>query len=518
MIDPERDPRYMGLGGAGGRLRVPRRVRPCYPAPMPLSRRRFLRRSAAASAGLLVPNALDVLAARVAEAASRASLVARGYGPLERDPAGLLDLPEGFRYRALSTARLGSENDPRFTQRMSNGELVPARHDGMAAFPGPRGITVLVRNHELAPGHRPAVDPAGWRRYDRLGTGGTTTLWVDGERNLVRSFPSLAGTFRNCAGGPTPWGSWLSAEECVFMPGPADARKNDPRPDVAERHGYMFEVDARAEGLVAPVPIKAMGRFYHEAVAVDPGTGLVYLTEDREDGLLYRYRPRAIEGGHRAIGDMRTGDLAFGGTLEALRIIGHPSARTQNRTGRGLAPGAGFRVDWVRIPVVDPDLDSENEGLDRRPRAAPTSTRAQGFALGAAQFARNEGITVHQGSLYFCSTDGGRRGAGQVWRLELAAGRLSLLLEPDDRALLDGPDNLTPAPNGDLVVCEDGQGDNFVVGITPQGRLYRLAHNAYNDSEFAGACFAPDGRTLFVNMQDPGITFAIWGPWEARRA
>ena len=104
-----------------------------------------------------------------------------------------------------------------------------------------------------------------------------------------------------------------------------------------------------------------------------------------------------------------------------------------------------------------------------------------------------------------------------MWRLELATGRLSLVLEPDDRALLDGPDNITPAPNGDLIVCEDGQDDNFVIGITPQGRLYRLARNAHGPSEFAGACFAPDGRTLFVNTQDPGITFAIWGPWGTRR-
>ena len=485
---------------------------------MPFSRRKFLRRSAAASAGLLVPNALELLAARMSEAAGPPSLVARGFGPLRRDPARLLDLPEAFRYHAFSTACLGSENDRRFTQRMSNGELVPACHDGMAAFPGPAGITVLVRNHELMPGSRPAVAPSSRRRYDRLGTGGTTTLWVDGGRNLVRSFPSLAGTFRNCAGGPTPWGSWLSAEECVYTPGPIDARRHDPRPDVAERHGYVFEVDAGAEGLVDPAPIKAMGRFYHEAVAVDPATGFVYLTEDRGDGLLYRYRPDVLERGRKRVTEMRTGDLALGGTLEALRIVDRPSARTQNRVRRAFAPGATFRVDWVRIPVVDPDLDSENEGPGRLPRAASTSTRAQGFTLGAAQFARGEGITVQQGFLYFCATDGGRRAAGQVWRLELATGRLSLLLEPDDRALLDGPDNLAPAPNGDLIVCEDGGYGNFVRGITPQGRLYRLARNAHNESEFAGACFAPDGRTLFVNMQNPGITFAIWGPWEARGA
>ncbi|MGH7730103.1 MAG: alkaline phosphatase PhoX, partial [Candidatus Eiseniibacteriota bacterium] len=341
---------------------------------MPSSRRQFLRRAAAASAGLLVPNALQLLAARMAEAAGPASLAARGYGPLVRDPAGLLDLPPGFRYRALSTALLGSEQDRRFTQRMTNGEPVPARHDGMAAFPGPEDLTVLVRNHELEPSHRPAVDPSGRRRYDRLGTGGTTTLWVDRDRNVVRSFASLAGTFRNCAGGPTPWGSWLSAEECVYTPGPFDPRLHDPRPDVAERHGYLFEVDAGAEGLVDPAPIKAMGRFYHEAAAVDPATGFVYLTEDRVDGLLYRYRPDLLTRGEKRVAEMKVGDLARGGTLEALRIVDRPSALTHNRARRAFLPGASFPVDWVPLPVVDPAVDSVKDPT-RWLAAAPTSTR-----------------------------------------------------------------------------------------------------------------------------------------------
>ena len=485
--------------------------------PMPLSRRRFLRRSAAASAALLMPTGLDLLAARLAEAANARALAAEGYGPLRRDPAGLLDLPEGFQYRALSTALSGSDHDARFTQKLSNGELVPAHHDGMAAFAGPDGITVLVRNHELEPGDTPSVAPSGRRKYDRLGTGGTTTLWVDGDRNLVRSFPSLAGTFRNCAGGRTPWGSWLSGEECVYVPGEWDAKINDRNPEVSERHGYVFEVDSRAEDLVDPVPIRAMGRFYHEAVAVDPVTGTVYMTEDRPDGLLYRYQPEVLSRGRKTLADMKPGDLAEGGTFEALRIPQIPGARTQNYDARDFAVGSTWPVDWVAIPVREPEIDCEY-GSSRGLRAAATSTRAQGFALGCAQFARNEGITHHQGSLCFCATNGGRQQAGQVWRLDLAAQRLSLLLEPDDRKRMDGPDNLTPAPNGDLIVCEDGRAEDYVLGITPAGGIYHLARNRFNETEFAGACFAPDGQTLFVNCQDPGITYAIWGPWEKRRA
>src|SRR5436309_896659 len=169
----------------------------------------------------------------------------------------------------------------RFSQTLSDGEPVPALHDGMAAFAGPEGHTVLLRNHELDPGQNPAVAPGRAPRYDGLGTGGTTTLWVNGRGELVRAFASLAGTFRNCAGGSTPWGPWLSAEECVYMPGPADPHAFDRRPDVHEPHGYVFEVDSRATGLVDARPIRGMGRFYHEALAVDPVTGFVYLTEDR---------------------------------------------------------------------------------------------------------------------------------------------------------------------------------------------------------------------------------------------
>lgn len=308
------------------------------------------------------------------------------------------------------------------------------------------------------------------------------------------------------------------------MPGPKDAVSHEQRPDVSEPHGYVFEVDAVASGLVEPVPLRAMGRFYHEAVAVDPRTGFVYESEDRDDGLFYRYRPDVVTLGIKPPQRLAVGDLARGGVLEALVIEGRLQARTQNWESRSFAVGDRFKVSWVRIPDVEPTMDMERDPEDRepdpvrkRPRTAAGSVRAQGFQLGAAQFARAEGVIHHRGAIYFCATNGGKTMAGQVWRLHLGRQELALVSEPDDRALLDGPDNLTVAPNGDLVLCEDGQGDNFVVGITGSGRLYRIAHNAHNESELAGACFSPDGRTLFVNVQDPGITCAIQGPWAQRK-
>jgi secreted PhoX family phosphatase len=310
------------------------------------------------------------------------------------------------------------------------------------------------------------------------------------------------------------------------MPGAPDPHNADRTPQVSKPHGYVFEVASSAESLVEPVPIRAMGRFYHEAVAVDPLTGFCYLTEDRDDGLLYRYRPDVVTRARTRPTDIRPGDLAKGGVLEALRITGTPQARTQNWGDTpGVTVGQRLAVDWVAIPDVEPDCDMErdpddheHELLARRPRTSPTSIRAQGFRLGAAQFARMEGIAWHRRAIYACATNGGRARAGQVWRLDLDTNALTLALEPNDRALLEGPDNLAPMPNGDLVICEDGRDDDHVRGLTASGRLYPIARNAMNGSEMAGACFSPDGRTLFVNCQNPGITFAIWGPWEKRKA
>lgn len=479
-----------------------------------------MRAGAAASAAVLLPGALEMVLGGIAEGATAET---GGYGALVRDPDGLLDLPAGFTYRALSMAIPGTTTDARFSQTLGNGEPVPAMHDGMGAFVGPDGLTILVRNHECRPGMIPRVDDARVRPYDRLGTGGTTTLWVDNDRKLVQSFPSLSGTLRNCAGGVTPWGTWLTCEECTYMPGARDAKSHDLTPDVEQRHGYVFEVDASSKELVDPVPIKGMGRFYHEAVAVDPVTGYVYLSEDRDDGLLYRFRPLVVSRRDRRPRDLRAGDLAKGGVLEALRIVEKPSALTQNWGERAFTLGRRHVVDWIRIPEPDPEIDMERDPddpdpdpLKRNPRTSPGSTRAQGYRLGAAQFARGEGMLHHGGAIYLCCTNGGEKRFGQVWRLELRTMRLSLAVEPNDQSLLDGPDNLTIAPNGDLFVCEDGRSDNYVVGVTRAGKFYRVARQVPRTGELAGACFSADGRTMFLNLQNPGVTFAIRGPWGRR--
>ncbi|MGB3200987.1 MAG: alkaline phosphatase PhoX, partial [Nodosilinea sp.] len=142
---------------------------------------------------------------------------------------------------------------------------------------------------------------------------------------------------------------------------------------------------------------------------------------------------------------------------------------------------------------------------------------------GAAIFFRGEGAWYGNGLVYFTATQGGppavdsTRGNGQVWAYNPQRETLTLLVEASPSGeLLDEPDNIVVSPFGDLFLCEDGGGEQFVVGVNGKGELYQFARNAFNDSEFAGACFSPDGQTLFVNNQSLG-TFAIWGPWPRNR-
>jgi secreted PhoX family phosphatase len=424
------------------------------------------------------------------------------FGALRADPRQILDLPSGYRYDIIS--RAGAT--------MSDGLQVPYAHDGMAAFAGAQGKIILVCNHELEPAYfgRSALAPEFGDLPDQVrrkvydpghgktpGAGGTTTkVYNPASGQTELEYLSLAGTELNCGGGPTPWGSWLSCEECFETPG---RDWSVGRPVRREKsHGYVFEVPASHRGLVDPVPIKAMGRFEHEAAAVHAATGIVYLTEDRHHSLFYRYLPDV------------PGRLVEGGRLQALAIDGRPSLATHNWPQHPrIAVGEALRTCWVDLDNVDP---IEND------------LRLRGAAAGAATFARGEGLCAAGDTLVFTCTIGGPDRLGQVfayhpsrWEGQVLEkdepGRLSLLAEASTESILRNADNLTMAPWGDLIVCEDTAHQCGLVGIRPDGSHYQLADNTYTNSELAGVCFSPDGRTLFVNIQYPGMTLAISGPF-----
>ncbi|HYO64031.1 MAG TPA: alkaline phosphatase PhoX [Pyrinomonadaceae bacterium] len=453
-----------------------------------VNRRTFLRRGvyaggALAMQGLVARGALDALGAAGAEASG-------GYGPLQPAKSRntgetLLALPEGFEYTVLG--RTGSA--------MSDGRPTPRAHDGMAAF-RVGGELRLVRNHEINSGVGTPGAALAEKSYDPLAGGGTTTLVIDPKtRELVRSFVSLSGTLINCAGGPTPWGSWISCEETVM--GPTRFRNAEGRElgGFERPHGYCFEVSAASDGAVAPEPLRAMGRFVHEAVAVDPRTKIVYETEDRGSAGFYRFLPN------------RPGRLAAGGRLQMLAV----KEQSGYDTRRGQTDGAVLPVAWVDIERPDPP-EAEQDW---------DAVYKQGLARGGATFARLEGCWYGAGRVYFTSTNGGDKQLGQVWEYEPRGrdgGNLRLLYESASADSLRMPDNLCVSPrHADcLVICEDGDGVNHVRCLTPRGQVFDLARNivpGFEKREFAGATFSPDGQTLFVNIQVPGITFAIWGPW-----
>lgn len=384
---------------------------------------------------------------------------------LVSDPSGLLDLAPGFSYAVLDR-----KGDP-----LGDGHLVAARPDGMACFAGQNGALVLVRNHELLPG-----DPGGpWKpgaavpaeAFDPQSIGCVSRLVVDPKKlaakepAVVASNLVIAGTNFNCCGGRSPWG-WLSCEE-----------------DVSAGHGFVFACPPDATSLRKAEPIRAYGRFRHEAVAIDPVTLVAYLTEDREDACLYRFVPK---------------DKAkpFEGRLEALGLRDDPGFDVAER----FPLGPKRAVTW--IPIDDPTPDDD-------------SVRSRAHAKGAAIFRRLEGADFAQGSLVFSSTSGGSSKQGQLFRLvpEGDTGTLELLYESHDSDALSMPDNLAVSPWGDVFIAEDGSLPCGIRAYTRNGEMKVLANGVASMGEVAGVTFSPDGTILFANLQADGVTVAITGPF-----
>ncbi len=430
-------------------------------------------------------------------------------GAVLPDPRQIIDLPRHFSYSIVSAQG----------QPMSDGLKVPGAHDGMAVFKGGKDRVVIVTNHELNPPwvslspyddqYRGLPEVTRQRLYDRgndkfPGLGGTTnTVYNTVTKQTEKQFLSLAGTELNCAGGATPWGSWLTCEECFKDPG-ADVSGNGREYYRNKRHGYVFEVSASATELVDAVPLKAMGRFEHEAAAVHAPSGIVYLTEDKQHSLFYRFLPNT------------PGKLQDGGRLQALAIVGQAAKKTHNWKSDDVRVNETLQCHWIDMDDVDGD---END------------LRHRGAAAGAAMFARGEGLTVAGDRFAFTCTYGGPARLGHVFtykpspdegtpREKESPGELTLIAEASHSSLLKNCDNLTMAPWGDLIVCEDTDDASNcgLVGIRPDGTQYLLAYNAWSDSELAGVCFSPDGKIMFLNIQYPGMTLAITGPWSSLAA
>lgn len=485
------------------------------------SRRGFLTSPAAVTGGLFAG-----LAENVSAVGKRNSMFVEGYGPLK--PAGdELALPPGFSYTTVSYE----------DEMMTDGFPVPSAMDGMGTFALPNGNILLIRNHENAEtGNRFLPRPAnttsttagmlvpivnthyGPRRfaYDAAAGGGTTSIEVDPRtRRRVKEHWSLVGTLRNCAGGAMPWGSWISCEETLELRAAGGYQQD---------HGYCFEVPLTTTpgNPAAAVPIKAMGLFAHEAVIADPATGIVYETEDQGDvSGFYRFIP--------TVKPTKPGDLAAnGGRLEMMKV----DLANNYLTALGQKVGVALPVSWVPVPNPDPRPVSVSVLGN-----TASAVFKQGYDAGGAIFRRLEGIWDYEGKIYFTSTNGGNVGLGQIWVHDPVASTLTLLFETPNQHVLDFPDNICMSPRGGMVVCEDGTAGQRLLGVTPKGEIFEFAKNIFNSIEVAGACFSPDGQTLFMNLYgratvrtstpwgspvahpigsevgEKALTLAIWGPW-----
>ncbi|MFF7750132.1 alkaline phosphatase PhoX [Streptomyces sp. NPDC007971] len=481
---------------------------------MSLTRRDFATKSAITGAGVALAGSVGALASAPNALAATDGIESVdgesahghhhgvGYGPLVPDPDGILALPEGFAYRVVTYSG---------KTKLESGESTPSNHDGTATFDGPRGATLLVNNHELK-GPR-----ANWQYpvplteglvYDPAASGGCTVVEV--RRDHVAEWVGIAGTSQNCAGGRTPWDTWLTCEETEDKAG-----KNGMTKD----HGYVFEVDpSDRRANRDPKPIKALGRYAHEAVVVDTKRGHLYLTEDADtpNGLLYRWTPP--EGLRHGRGKLRTlADDA--GVLQAFKCF-DSGGRYVDDLSRATRTGTVYGVDWVDVPDRD---------------ARTVSVRKQ-FTDGQVTRARKlEGMWWGDAGVYivssFARAESPVQHDGQVWFYDPKRRTLTLKVllgvnpDPSQDGAFDGPDNITVSPYGGLVIAEDGEGVQHLFGATESGRTYPIARNELNIgtaqepeySEFTGVTFSPDGRTLYANIQTPGIMLAITGPWKRQK-
>jgi secreted PhoX family phosphatase len=433
-----------------------------------MDRRAFLRRAVltSAAAGLGPRFWASALAAPAQPGPSP-------YGELQAPDRNGLMLPPGFTSRVVA----------------SSFALVPGtKHvwhmfpDGGGCLPTDDGGWIYVSNSENPP---PVDVPGASAMLARLAravpglptTGGAGAIRFAADGSIVDAYEILRGSQSNCAGGLTPWGTWLSCEEWEDTQG-YDA-------------GRVWECDPF--GVAPAVARPSLGIFKHEMATSDPDRQRLYLSEDQPDGLLYRYTPSA--------GTWGSGAALDGGLLEAMAV------------------DAAGHVTWISVAdFVDP--------------AAPAAALRRSVP-GATTFNGGEGVLYDAGLVYLTT-----KGDDRVWVHDVEAQTVAVLYDGSEHItpVLNGVDNIAVSAAHDLYVAEDG-GDLEVCVITPERAVFPIVrmtggrHGFANPtpipliSEVTGLALSPDGNRLYFNSErgmgvgglpigpGPGILYEVTGPF-----
>jgi len=403
--------------------------------PVVTSRRKFLEQ-ALIGAGLLtavsplITSCSSVIAPeRVAKLFRSRSSNIETLGPLKEPDENGIRLPEGFTSRIIAQSNEQPLKDSDFRWHWAP--------DGGAVFAMNGGGWIYVSNSETAGG-----------------AGGASALVFGVKGDLRYAYSILQGTSRNCSGGKTPWGSWLSCEEVS--------------------DGHVWECDP--EGVKKARRLDALGTFSHEAVAVDSVNNQLYLTEDEQDGRLYRFTPD----GKDANGNP---DITKG-VLEVAQVLDKESGN----------------VVWH--PLFDPN-------------AIKNPTRYQ--VKESTPFDGGEGIIYLDGKIYMAT-----KGDDRIWCYEVDSQTLTIFYDADThpKPILAGVDSMTAVSTGEIFVAEDGD-DMQLVALLPDKKLVPILQVVGQpNSEITGPAFNQHGDKLYFSSQRGksgtsagGITYEITGPF-----
>lgn len=491
---------------------------------MSITRRSLL--GATATAGVLAATGLPAFAAPAAgQGPAKQAAKAAGQRLLSTlADNGKVALPQGF--RAWRVGTIGVE-DLLSDRNGSPIGTTPSKLDGTGAFDYAGGIR-LVRNHECRADTDVTVPLVAGTVYDAgiaTGMGGNTVVELDASGRFKQQWVALSGTIRNCAGGETPWGSWLACEEDTTKAGTEIIRGGKSWGTTQKDHGYVFEVFPDVVAQQSPLPIKAWGRAVWEGAAIDPDLTKAYITEDTGRGLLYRWTaPEGTKLGAYIAEQFGEND----GVLQAAQVIrnGVPLVHYGQLTADDV--DQAYPVKWVDggedRQAQTMNLRDQYPGATQHPKVEGCWPDAEGlwFTLSFTNqgqidsYRKSHGIDMpgDWGMIGYYRFADETITIKDHYAKDNTAGGVVPGDATEDVKQFHGPDNITVNSRGLVVITEDGNNPCSMLAMSHTKKSVEFARDLADRGEWAGPCFNKSGTMLFSNIQGD-CTYAITGPFNA---